>query len=369
VLAIVFLLLADLLSEGQQALQQGDLARAEQLFRAHLKSYPASAEAMSNLAAVHARRGQYVEAVPLYEKSLKANPKLTPVHFNAAVALGQLKRYAEAAAHLRTFIASYPNEPRAHQLLGLCLMESGDPRAALAALDRSYQLNPKDGSILYALAYTHARAGNDARATEILSGLEGNPTQARLIEGLIQYRRGMWAEAKELFQKVVDADPTIQPAVAALGRLELLDRNDARAMVLLESAIQLNPADAESTYQLGVLYDRNGRTPEALPLLRRALQLRANYADPHYQIGRILLRGGKLAEALKELELARRLLPDQEAIRLALGRAYQALGRKAEAQAEFEEVRRLKAMVIERDRLRVESDTLMKEEPEARKQP
>jgi tetratricopeptide (TPR) repeat protein len=366
---VLLFLMADLLSQGQRALEQGDLTRAEQLFQAHLKQFPASGEALSNLAAVKARRGEYAEAVPLYARALKANPKLIPVHFNAAIALGQLKRYQEAAAHLRAFLKVYPNEPRAHQLLGLCLMESGDPRGALAALDRSYQLNPKDGSILYALAYTHARAGNDARAAEILSSLEGNPTQARLIEGLIQYRRGMWAEAKELFQKVVDADPSIQPAVAALGRLELLERNDPRAIALLESAIKLNPADAESTYQLGVLYDRNGRTAEALPLLRRAFELRANYADPHYQIGRILLREGKPAEALKELEIARRLIPDQEAIRLALGRAYQALGRRAEAQAEFEEVRRLKAQVIERDRLRVESDSLMKEEEPPVKQP
>ncbi len=368
-LVLLLLALADLLSEGRHALEQGDLTRAEQLFQAHLKQFPASGEALSNLAAVKARRGEYAAAVPLYARALKANPKLTPVHFNAAVALGQLKRYQEAAGHLRAFLKVYPNESRAHQLLGLCLMESGDPRGALAALDRSYQLNPKDGSILYALAYTHARAGNDARAAEILSSLEGNPTQARLIEGLIQYRRGMWAEAKDMFQKVVDADPTIQPAVAALGRLELLERNDPRAIALLESAIRLNPADAESTYQLGVLYDRNGRTAEALPLLRRAIELRANYADPHYQIGRILLREGKPAEALKELEIARRLIPDQEAIRLALGRVYQAIGRRAEAQAEFEAVRRLKAQVIERDRLRVESDTLMKEEEPPVKQP
>ena len=56
------------------------------------------------------------------------------------------------------------------------------------------------------------------------------------------------------------------------------------------------------------------------------------------------------------------LLPDQEAVRLALGRTYQALGRASEARAEFDEVRRLKAKVVDRDRLRVESDSLMKEE-------
>jgi Flp pilus assembly protein TadD len=155
-------------------------------------------------------------------------------------------------------------------------------------------------------------------------------------------------------------DPNNGAALTALGRLELLGRNDADAIRLLERALQLNPSDAESTYQLGVLYDRNGRSPEGVRMLRRAIALRAKYPDPHYQIGRIALEHEDYATALKELEEARRLLPDQEAIRLALGRTYQALGRTDEAKAEFAEVRRLKAVVIDRDRQRVESDQLMK---------
>ena len=139
-----------------------------------------------------------------------------------------------------------------------------------------------------------------------------------------------------------------------------MDHNDTEAIDLLERALRINAADAESTYQLGVLYDRNGRTEEGAKLLRRAITLRANYPDPHYQLGRIAMEHKDYKTALAELELARRLLPDQEAIRMALGRVYQALGRAAEAKAEFAEVRRLKAAVIERDRQRVESDALMK---------
>ena len=77
--------------------------------------------------------------------------------------------------------------------------------------------------------------------------------------------------------------------MTALGRLELLDHNDAEAIRLLGARARANPADSESTYQLGVLYDRNGRTAEGVTLLRRAITLRANYPDPHYQLGRIAL--------------------------------------------------------------------------------
>ncbi len=350
----------NLLDTGRRALESGDLVRAEQHFRQYLLQHPGSAEALSNLGAICARREQFREAVGFYEKALKADPKLAPVHFNVAISLGRLNQYGPAADHLRTFLKSYPQEPRARQLLGLCLTEIGDFRGALPELEASYRLNPKDASILYSLAYANARAGDVDRAVALLGQSEADPSQAKLIQGLIEYRRGRFTEAKALFQEVLALKPDSVPALTALGRLELLDHNDREAIRLLERALLMNPGDAESTYQLGVLYDRNARTAEGVKLLRRAITLRANYPDPHYHLGRIAAGRKDYKTALAELELARRLLPDQEAIRLLLARTYQALGRTAEAKAEFDEVRRLKAAVIERDRQRVESDALMK---------
>jgi Flp pilus assembly protein TadD len=361
-LSLLFLLAAPQtpLDHGQQALDSGDLVRAEHDFRQYLKDHPESAEALSNLGAICARREQFADAVSFYARALKANPRLVPVHFNIAIALGRLNQYGPAADHLRTFLRAYPLEPRAHQLLGLCLTEIGDFRNALPELEASYKLNPKDASILFSLAYANARNGDADRAGQLLRQSEADPAQAKLIEGLIEYRRGRFAEAKALFQEVLALQSNNGAALTALGRLELLDHHDVEAINLLERALVLRPADAESTYQLGVLYDRTGRTADAVKLLHRAVTLRANYPDPHYHLGRIAFDRKDYTTALAELELARRLFPDQEAIRLLLGRTYQAVGRAAEAKAEFAEVRRLKAAVIERDRQRVESDELIK---------
>src|ERR1700716_3865885 len=104
------------LDGGRQALEAGDLTRAEQLFRQHLHQHPGSAEALSNLGAISSRREQFREAVTFYERALKANPQLIPVHFNIAVALGRLAEYPKAAEHLRVFLKSYPQEARARQL-------------------------------------------------------------------------------------------------------------------------------------------------------------------------------------------------------------------------------------------------------------
>src|SRR5260370_3562179 len=245
------------LDSGQQALQAGDLTRADQLFQQYLSQNPNSAEALSNLGAIRARREQFSEAVVVYEKALKANPKLIPVHFNMAIALGQLKAYDKAAQHLRTFLESYPNEARARQLLGLALLETGDARGALTELETSYKLNPKDGSILYALAMANARAGDADRPPALLRQSQTNPRQGKLIERLIEYRRGRFAEAKALFKEVLQLNPDVVPAITALGRLELLDHNDGQAIRLLERPGQLNPGAAESTIKRGRLNDRN----------------------------------------------------------------------------------------------------------------
>src|SRR5690242_20280883 len=97
-----------LLDSGRQAFESGDLVRAERSFREYLKENPASAEALSNLGAICSRREQFHDAVGFYEKALHADPKLIPIHFNLAVALGRLNEYTEAADHLRIFLKAYP---------------------------------------------------------------------------------------------------------------------------------------------------------------------------------------------------------------------------------------------------------------------
>jgi Flp pilus assembly protein TadD len=120
------------LAEGQSAFQMGDLARAEALFREHLKTHPNSAEALSNLGAVFARRELFLEAIEQYQRALKADPKLTPVWFNLGVAQFRASRFSGAAVSFRTFLNTHPSETRARQLLGLSLVELGDLPAGIA---------------------------------------------------------------------------------------------------------------------------------------------------------------------------------------------------------------------------------------------
>src|SRR2546430_10335385 len=84
----------DLLTAGRQALERGEYAQAERLFRQQVAKTPQSAEALSNLGAVLAREQKFDEAIKTYELALRTDPRLTPLYFNLGVAYfkaGQFK--------------------------------------------------------------------------------------------------------------------------------------------------------------------------------------------------------------------------------------------------------------------------------------
>lgn len=357
----------DALSEGQKAFERGDFARAEALFRQQLKIQPNSAEAMSNLAAIHSRRGEFAEAVALYQKALSVNRGLVEIHFNLAVARLRSSDYRGAARSLRVFLKSHPGEPRARELLGICLVESGELSAAIAELEAVLGEKPGDASALFSLAYAHARGGDAGRGQALIARLESHPAQARLVEGLIEYRRERFPEAKRKFEEALRHDPRSAPALSALGRMLLHESQDEPALKHLEKARDLAPHDAEVCYLLGVVYDRNGRTAEARQMFRRALPLRARYAGPLYGLARIELRENRPAAAVKLLEEAASYAAAVDAVHLLLGRAYQAAGQPEKARSSFAEVRRLQQARLQKQQADLESGLIL--EPEPARQP
>jgi len=82
------------LRRAQQARRQGDLARAERLFRAALDKNPGNSEAMAGLAAVAQARGDTASAMRAYESVLAQNPGYVP----ALVGLADLKWQSGATA-------------------------------------------------------------------------------------------------------------------------------------------------------------------------------------------------------------------------------------------------------------------------------
>jgi len=107
---------------------------------------------------------------------------------------------------------------------------------------------------------------------------------------------------------------------------------------LLNTALELDPLNAELYWDLGNARYRSGRFPEAEAAFRRVLQISPTFVSAHFELGRVLLEEGRLPDALREME--------QESTEPASGRSaglamvYYALGRRADSDAAM---RRLEA--------------------------
>jgi tetratricopeptide (TPR) repeat protein len=117
------------LMEGYAAWRRGDLAGAEQAYRAVLKERPTERDALLGLAGVAVARGQTREAVRLYEAVLRLNP--------------------------RDSVAS----------AGLHLLQGGDgPGLDTATLEVMLDEEPAAAHLHFALGNHHARAQRWAEA-------------------------------------------------------------------------------------------------------------------------------------------------------------------------------------------------------------
>ena len=349
----------DLLTAGREALERGEYAQAERLFREQVAKTPQSAEALSNLGTVLAREQKFDEAIKTYERALRADPKLTGVYFNLGVAYFKAGRYQAAVTPFEMFLKSQPKDPRARQLLAVSFVESAQYQRGIVLLEQLSQEQPNDPSVLFALAGAHIRAGDEVRGKQLLKQLDTlnlPPASVHLLQGMLYYRGQQYDDSERELQEAVRLDPRSAPALAALGRLRLRVNDDTAAIDFFERALAIQPQDAESNYQLGVLLGRNGQEARGRHYLIRAMEQRANYPDPMYFLAKMDLNENHPAQALKLLERAAQIAPDTESIRFLLARAYKQAGKDDLAKAQLAEFRRLQQKRLQRDRKAMDPD-------------
>lgn len=103
----------------------------------------------------------------------------------------------------------------------------------------------------------------------------------------------------------VDAPPLEAVALFAGARAASQDGDRARAIALLQRAIELDPDSFELQYELGTLYRHGlGYQPRALAAFERATRIDPDRLDAQLDIARQLLAKGDGAAALRRLRLA-----------------------------------------------------------------
>jgi tetratricopeptide (TPR) repeat protein len=197
--------------------------------------------------------------------------------FDFAVAFSEKKQYDDAVPAWRKALALDPDDPRAHDNLGVALAETGKLDDAIAEYRKSLELN--SGS-----SHTHNNLGT------------------ALAE------KGMLDEAFEHFEKAVELNPDNASAQVNLGNVLTLHKEHmSDALEHLRKGVELDPDSASGQNDLGIALAHAGSLDESADHLQKAVTLAPDAADYRYNFGRILAAKGNFADALTQFEQASKL--------------------------------------------------------------
>lgn len=134
-------------------------------------------------------------------------------------------------------------------------------------------------------------------------------TDRDFTKAMQAHKEGRLADARNLYQRILQTAPRHAGAVNALGMLRHQQGDSAQAVALIEQAVALAPGDAGFLNNLGNVHLECDRVDEAVACYRRAIALAPDWPMALNNLGHALKLSGALEEARACLLKAIRLDP------------------------------------------------------------
>jgi Flp pilus assembly protein TadD len=189
------------------------------------------------------------------------------------------------------------------------------------------------------LRMTGAAAGSRVSAQRTGSGVSArrsaHEAQSLHAAAYEQLGKGVFAEARESYQQLVNLDPRDPAARNGLGiaLMQLTRYSEAEAEFRRASA--LKPSDPEALVNLAGVLQTMGRYNESEAPLRRALKLKPTHVNARISLGMSCLLLGRLADARDCYEKVLRVAPHSTQALVGIGQIEGLEGRFTEAEAAY----------------------------------
>jgi protein O-GlcNAc transferase len=315
--------------EGVSALNRNDLETARTKFEAVIRLAPAAEQGHSALGAVLVREGQWSAGTRELEKALAIKPNDSQIQLNLAMVYAQTGAHAKAVPLFAKLEAAsrtdhHPLSVTVLEAYARSLQATGQTQSALAKMKqavaqeaRNAELHDELGS-LYAIEKNWGPAEQQFREAVTL---KDDTATAHLHLGLVlnaEQKPGAeeeWAKAYAL----APGDPAIAieagTAIANAG-------NDAKALPMLEHAVELDRKSIDARYQLALVLQRLDRVKDAIELLRQVVEAEPNNSDALTNLGMALAQVHDATDGIPFLKRATALNPKNATAHQDLAAAY-----------------------------------------------
>ncbi|TDH38119.1 tetratricopeptide repeat protein [Pseudohoeflea suaedae] len=233
---------------AQLAFRDGDLVKADALNREVLSAQPDYADAAELAERISRARAGVIDSKPVRSPvvktaaPLRAEPR--PTALERATALRLEGRFALAEAEYRRALAADPGNTDALVGLGLVLAVNGDPDEAQRLFLRTLDIAPsyidaRAGLLRLALARDDVPGARGI--VDDLSVAERENADIAVLAGRLLMREHSYRQARDMFQSVLERDPSNADALIGLGDAQQALGQYSSSRATFEKARALDP--------------------------------------------------------------------------------------------------------------------------------
>ena len=307
-----------------------------------------------DLANLLARVGLVTEAAALLESGVNSDPSDIPSLVLLSKVFLQQKNIPAAGKLLESAVARGIDDARIYAALADVYQAGGYYENAIPAMRNAIEKAPEEPEYLfrYGLLLVDSKAPA-AAAIRLNEYVKRFPRAARLWLGLgIAYLTdGKSPEARASFEKALELDPKMLPALAYIANTYTEAAQYGEAVKVYERAIEIS-GGKQPIFQylladtLLNIADADAKRIEAL--LKQAIELNAGFGSAYSALATLYVRQGRWPEAADALEHAVTIQPDDTKSLYQLSRVYARLKKTEQSQATLERFKRLTAEEKER---------------------
>ena len=273
----------------------GSNEQAEQHLRKYLQADPSNTYARKLLATALLKNGQAKDALTILAPAINDGQKDPQLWMIAGESLLQSRDFNKANEYFEKANALAPNIPLVHTAMAMSQMGQGDSAKALSELELAASLDDKTTAPGVALVMAQLRLKQFDKAMLAVQALEKkhpNDPQVFNLKGGVYMGMNDLVKARASFEKALSIAPTYFSAVENLARLDIQDKKLDQAKKRFESVLAADPKSVPAMTALAGIAQGAGQPAEAVVWLEKASAVNPADVGPALQLGKYYLQTG-----------------------------------------------------------------------------
>lgn len=300
--------------------------------------WPRSAVRLSRKGAHLRDQGKLDEAIAVLDQAISLNPQLAAAYAYRCTCYCDRQEHTKAIEDANRAIALAPKTAWVYWFRSWSWYCLDKLDSALADMDEALRLEPQNASFQHSRAHVLFKLGRiDEASAQYDAALVQDPKFKKgWLGAKIALKRGKWKEAIELFDVVVEADPTNARVYYDRGEAWYRLYEYEKALCDLDETVRLAPESAVFQYFRAQILLELGRIEEASTEYEAAL-VRKPGLEGGWLSGAIALKRGMFREAIEQFDAVLTIDPTRARVYCDRGEAWYRLGEYKNALRDLDE--------------------------------